>query len=242
MGTKYRRLYMQSVVEHAPLFWAAPPGNIFAADLSETVVSAILSSVGGFVISSGVAYLTGEQVFDPARSMAWAGVAGGIVLIAPIAGETLADVLGDVAEAVARGWSRGQPEAEPEPPAQPTRAEIETEDELGAHLVGHWWYKTRNGQSHCYQTPTDKNRKVQISDQRMQAIFNLVLNGTPFSFLSITKQVKIPQPRFEILQLDWRTRYLYHLNPDKTGHLTDMGERIARAIVATPLPGKNASG
>jgi len=134
---------------------------------------------------------------------------------------------------------RGLPPVESEI-AQPVKAEP-SEDELGAaRLPGHWWYQTRNNQWHCYQTPTDKNRRVQISDKRMQAIFNLVLRGTPFSEREITEQVSgLSGPRFRILQLDWRTRYLYHLNEDKTGHITDMGERIARAIVATPLSSKN---
>jgi len=233
---------MESVIERKPMFWAAPPANIFAADLSETIVSSLFAGFGGFVISGSIRYLTIGQ-FDPAQSMAWAGITLGTVLIAPIAGDVFSDVLCNISEAVARGWNRGQPEIEPEQPTPVMPVET-TEDERGsARQPGEWWYRTRSGRMCKYDTPLDKQRMPQISDQRMQAIFNLVLRGTPFSEREITERVSgLSGPRFRILQLDWRTHGLYKLNEDRTGYLTDQGNIIAHAIIATPLPDKTAGG
>lgn len=230
MGARYRKLYLQSLADGTPRFWVAPPPNVFGADVSETVVNALLSGAGTALLSGSVMYLVTGRVDIPA-CMSWSGIAGGIVIVAPIAGEIISEVAGDVAESIARGWENGRtPEPEPMQVA-PIDDRIVKDEPEQSRVEGEWWYKTSSGRLCCYPTPRDAHRKPQISDARMRAIFVLAMAGTPFSEREMVEKVSgLSGPRFRILKQDWRVRSLYVMLPDKSGYFTAMGKLIAGVI------------
>lgn len=235
MGTRYRQLYMESVISGKPTLWAAPPANVIATDISETVVHSVLAFGGTWMLAGGMQYVFGNSgSIDMMACAAWGGVAAGIVMLAPIAGDVAADFLSDVRQ----GWERGtahEIEAEPDPVAQ-TVIEPEEEQEA-ARIEGEWWYKTSSGRLCCYATPRDKRRRVIVSDARMRAVFGLAMAGTPFSEREITDRVSgLSGPRFRILKRDWRARSLYVMHDDRSGHFTATGRLIASVIANIDPP------
>lgn len=242
MGTRYRQLYMESVAAGSPRYWVAAPPNVIATDIGETLVHSVLSFAGMWMLAGGVQYVAGGDsgTIDTVSCAAWGGIAAGLVMLAPIAGDVAADFLSDIRQ----GWERGAGhQVEPEPEQVAQAAELLSEDEAGAARVeGEWWYPTNRNPGHlaCYPTPRDRNGKVQISDARMRAIFGAAMTGTSFSEREMTEKVSgLSGPRFRILQRDWRARTLYVLHEDGKGHFTSMGRRIAEIIANStpPAPG-----
>jgi hypothetical protein len=220
------------------MLWAAPPANVIATDISETVVHSVLAFGGTWMLAGGMQYVFGDSgSIDMMACAAWGGVAAGIVMLAPIAGDVAADFLSDVRQ----GWERGtahEAEIEPEPIAQ--IAELPSGDDAGAERIeGEWWYPTHREKGHlaCYATPRDKNGKLQITDVRMRAIFGSAMTGTPFSEREMTEKVAgLSGPRFRILQRDWRARSFYVLHNDGKGHFTATGRLIASVIANIDPP------
>lgn len=228
MGTRYRKMWMQSVVTGHPQFWVSPPARIFGADISETIVNSLMAAAGTCVASGGIQVVTAGR-FDFVISVAWGGIALGTVLLAPVIGDVLADLASDIHQ----GWERGHVEPEPEPEPEPEQEPEPSEDDAGAaKMEGEWWYRSESGRLCCYSTPRDKHRRPIISDARMIAVFSSIIkNGVPFSETEITKRVSgLSGPRFRILQRDWRIRELYRLMPDRTGNFTRTGKLIANVI------------
>lgn len=233
MGNRGKHIYQASVLAGKPTLWAATPIGILASDCGDTIIQAILAGVGCSAISFWAQNIFTHNI-DPNACAAWGIGAFGFVLSAPVAGDVVADFITDIRMGIERSEIvENDPEPEPAPPPEPT------EDEAGAARVpGRWWYRTKGGQLRCYYTPVNsKDRRPVISDQRMQAIFRLALTGTAFSEDAIRSQVRgLSQPRFRILQRDWRKKVLYRLNDDNSGYLTTDGKIVAEAIVNTPLP------
>ena len=120
MGNRGRHIYQQSVLAGQPTLWAGTPASVLASDYGETLVNAILAGVGGSLLSAWLQQAASHSV-DVNTSMAWGAGAAGIVLLAPVAGDMLADALTDIRI----GWERGKP-SEPESPApkpEPIRAQ-----------------------------------------------------------------------------------------------------------------------
>jgi hypothetical protein len=220
------------------MLWAAPPANVIATDISETVVHSVLAFGGTWMLAGGMQYVAsgGSGSIDMMACAAWGGVAAGIVMLAPIAGDVAADFLSDIRQ----GWERGaakriESESVPESVVQTV---IEPEDtEETARIEGEWWYKTSSGRLCCYATPRDKSRRVIVSDVRMRAVFGLAMTGTPFSEREITERVSgLSGPRFRILKRDWRARSLYVMHDDRSGHFTATGRLIASVIADIDPP------
>lgn len=229
MGTRYRKMYMQSVAAGHPQWLVAPPANIVGADVTETIVNSLMAMAGTCVLDGGIQIVVSGK-FDIVSCFAWGGIAAGTVLLAPIAGDVLADLMSDVRE----GWERGHV-ADPEPELIEQVAELPSEDEAGAaRIEGEWWYTTKSGRLCCYPTPRDKHRRPIITDVRMRAIFGKVLTGTPFSETRMTDKNTgvsgLSGPRFRMLQMDWRKRQLYVTLPDNSGYFTTEGKLIAGVI------------
>jgi hypothetical protein len=228
MGTRYRTLYYEALANGNHYPRVVPPGNVWRADFGETVTHAVLAGSASWFIYSGAIHFR-----NPTDSLCAAFIVGGAFLIAPLIGDVLADICADVRQ----GWERGlvrQPEPPEVPAVEPAE---ESEEKRGAgRMEGEWWYTTRGSRLCCYHTPRDKYHKPIITDVRMQAIFAEVIRGTPFSELKVTEKVRgLSQPRFQILQRDWRERKMYFLHPDKTGHFSDTGRIVAQTIATTSL-------
>lgn len=228
VGTRYRRMHMESIALGKPMPWVAPPVNIVFADFSETMTNSFLAAGGTAAIAGGAQYLASRTVnFETCT--AWGCIAFGVVVLAPITGDVLSDLMADIRE----GWERGHI-AEPEPEIEHVVDEP-TEDEAGAaRLEGEWWYTTKSGRLCCYPTPRDKHRRPIITDTRMRAIFGKVLTGTPFSETRMTDKNTgvsgLSGPRFRMLQMDWRKRQLYVTLPDNSGYFTATGKIVAGVI------------
>lgn len=235
MGTRHRKMYYESVASGRPQFWVVPPANVFAADMGDTLINSIFAFSGTWLAVGGIQYISGHNV-DTGTCLAWSSVIAGAMMLSPVAGDVLADLLSDIRT----GWERGHIEPEPEPEQQ-IEMQIKpepTEDEIGAARVeGEWWYRANSGRLCCYPTPRDKNRRPIVSDVRMRAIFGSALTGTPFSEREMTERVRgLSSPRFRILKRDWRTRSLYIMHDDRSGHFTVTGKLIASVIANDPTP------
>ena len=229
MGTRNRKAYYQAVTENKPRLGIAPPANVLAADLSDTLINSFFSFTGTWLLVGGAQYIASRDI-DLALCAAWGGIAAGAVMLTPVLGDVLADLLSDIRQ----GWERGTvAKPEPEPVIVP---EIHTEDEAGAaRIEGEWWYRTQSHRLCCYPTPRDKHNRPLITDVRMRKVFGLALTGTPFSEREMTERVSgLSGPRFRMLQRDWRGRALYVVNNDHTGHFTVMGKLIANVIANYP--------
>lgn len=233
MGTRYRKMHMESVLAGKPTLWIAPPTNIVFADFSETMTNGFMAFGGTTVLAGGIQYLASNTI-NVNACFAWGGIALGIVVLSPVAGDVLADLASDIRQ----GWERGHI-AEPEPESIERIVDEPTEDEAGAaRLEGEWWYRTKSGRLCCYPTPKDKHRRPIITDTRMRAIFGKVLTGTPFSETRMTDKTTgvsgLSGPRFRMLQMDWRKRQLYIMLPDNSGYFTTEGKLIASVIADYP--------
>lgn len=235
MGTRHRKMYYESVAAGRPQFLVVPPASVFAADMGDTLVNSIFAFGGTWLAVGGIQYISSHN-FDAGTCLAWSSVIAGSVMLAPVAGDVLADFLSDIRA----GWERGhvEPEQEPEPEPQIEIQPEPTEDEAGsARIEGEWWYRANSGRLCCYQTPRDKYRRPIVSDVRMRAVFGSALTGTPFSEREMTERVRgLSGPRFRILKRDWRTRYLYTMNDDRSGYFTATGKLIASVIADGPTP------
>lgn len=241
MGTRYRKMHMESVLAGKPTPWIAPPTNIVFADFSETMTNGFMAFGGTTVLTGGIQYLASNTI-NVNACFAWGGIALGIVVLSPIVGDVLADLASDIRQ----GWERGHI-AEPEPEPIERIVDEPTEDEAGAARVqGTWWYKSLYGELRCYHTPTtpakgNEIRKPIISDQRMIAIFSKVAQGVPFSERRMCNQDSgvrgLSGSQFRKLQDDWTnpSRQLYVIRPDKTGYFTQTGRLIAESIRTTKL-------
>jgi len=139
MGNHYRQAYLKSVIDGSPTLWAAPPANIIASDLGETLVHAIFAGSGAWLFSGGIQYLSSGGDLDMMRCAAWAGIAAGSVMLAPIASNVASDFACDIRE----GWNRGAaPITALEFESIPQAAEPSEEERGAARLEGEWWYPT----------------------------------------------------------------------------------------------------
>lgn len=229
MGTRYRKMYMESIAVGKPTPWIAPPTNIVFADFSETMTNGFMALGGTAVLAGGIQYIASRTV-SVEMCFAWGGIAFGIVVLSPIAGDVLADLMCDIQQGLERGHV-----AEPEPESVEQAIELPSEDDAGAaRIEGEWWYTTKSGRLCCYPTPKDKHRHPIITDVRMRAIFGKVLMGTPFSEIRMTDKNSgvsgLSGPRFRMLQMDWRKRQLYVTLPDNSGYFTTEGKLIASVI------------
>lgn len=243
MGKRYTHLYMQSVLDgKPPRLWAAPPGNIVASDLVETMMNSIVAFGGVWLVTGGIQIITAGRL-DSSVCLAWGGIAAGGVMLAPIAGDVLADLLSDIRQ----GWERGAVvESEPGPPAQMIAPVIQSETDI-SRTEGEWWYKTEQGRLCKYNTPviqTGRNRgKPIISYIKMRSIFSHVLAGIPFSSREVRKKMNgsLSDPQFRILQKDFRHRKLYLMQGDRSGQFTRTGKQVVSAIANyPPAPAKKA--